>query len=502
MKKYYRVGFKGLDPKEKNQKEMKLNKDKKRIIVGKKETDLMEISEKDEDNFNEEVKNDFFKGGKEQDEIETTYKKSTKKKMINDYKEFVSNTERADSEAALNRGSRRQTSSDKFFGAPPKKRSASNKPNKPRVDPFIFMEKDQQKIGRKEATFFSGKLDKPTIGSKQKDLTNIFQKNYDNIYNPKFKGPKVVSENLGFYIRDTIDFENDAGDENKHPPYYGGRFKKMKKKRNEDEDSIETENAGLRVGFVNKNRQIDLDDNDEEMPKLAKNLTFEQKMEEFHQNSVYFTTFLKLNIASRHILVTTFDRMSIVYSRYQRAGNFTAQLSLFAFFLSIFFTNDEKEVAFETGDLYQVLYLLLYCFASEVFACLVVHLPAYCFWVNDKKFRKLYNTVREDGGITVLKDIEDIVFKGRLFWNILGVVIQIIFIVMGFYFSFGFCATYYYQRYTYILALICTIAFDFTFGELGWEVIIGFLYYFRDVGRIIVFFGTLFNTMRNIKHLV
>ena len=132
----------------------------------------------------------------------------------------------------------------------------------------------------------------------------------------------------------------------------------------------------------------------------------------------------------------------------------------------------------------------------------MLHLPAYCFWINSKKFRKLYNTIREDGGITALKENEEISHKGRLFWKILGVIIQIIYILGGFYFAFGFCATYYYQRTTFILALICTMLLDFFIAEFAWEIFIALLYYFRDVGRVIVFFGTLFNKLRNIKHLV
>ena len=224
-------------------------------------------------------------------------------------------------------------------------------------------------------------------------------------------------------------------------------------------------------------------------------------MEEFHSYSVPFTNFLIKNLKSRHILITTFDKKSIVYERYQRAGNFAAQLSMFAFFLSIFFTADAKQTAYVTGNKDEILNFVLYCFLSDVAGCFVVHLPAYCFWVNDKKFRRLYSTIREDGGINVLKQTEEIILKGRFFWKLLGVIIQVIYIIMGFYFAFGFCATYYYQRTTFILALICTLAWDFFVAEIAWEILIGFLYYFRDIGRVIVFFGTLFNKLRDIKHL-
>ena len=234
---------------------------------------------------------------------------------------------------------------------------------------------------------------------------------------------------------------------------------------------------------------------------MAKDLTFEKRMEEFHDAETYFTSFLWKNLKSRHILITTFDKKSIIYERYQRAGNFAAQIAMFAFFMSIFFTADAKQTAYVTGNKDEILNFVLYCFLSDVAGCIVVHLPAYCFWINDRKFRHLYHTIREDGGLAVMKETEDIIYKGRTFWKILGIIIQVIYLIMGFYFAFGFCSTYYYQRTTFILALICTLVMDFFVTEFAWEILIAFLYYFRDVGRVIVFFGTLFNKLRDIKHL-
>ena len=432
------------------------------------------------------------------DEKETNVLGKTKKKFkenMNSYKNFISNSENLDSESNL-KSSRRETATKKFFGSNPPKKGDSG----PIMSSLIFSEKDQQKKGRSDAAFFGNKLEENKSKNKRKEK-NLFQKDYDNIYKPNFKGPKVVSENLGFYNNaDTIDFEQDMDSENKNPPYFGKRFRK--KKLRDDEDRGKGENAGLRVGFMYKNRQINLDDDAEELPNLEPNLTFEQRMEEFHSTSVSFTNFLIKNLKSRYILVTTFDRMSIIYERYQRAGNFSAQLSMFAFFMSILFTADANQVSYVTGDKNQILNFVLYCLISDIAGCIVVHLPAYCFWVNDKKFRKLYHTIREDGGINVLKENDEIINKGRLFWKILGVIIQIIYILGGFYFAFGFCATYYYQRTTFILALICTILLDFFIAEFAWEIFIALIYYFRDVGRVIVFFGTVFNKLRDIKHLV
>ena len=493
MKKFYQVGFKGLDSKENKKKEMQINADKKRIVIGKKDV-LDDISEIEEEDFDGPFKKNFYRNDEDEDEKETKiYKKSRQKKYndnLNKYKDFVSSTgDHLESDSNL-KTSKRGTKTTKFFGSNPPKKDG------PKISSMVFTEKDNQKKAQMNSAFYGNKLDENQITKKKEK--NLFQKDYDNLYKANFKGPKVVSENLGFYNRDTIDFEQDMDSENKNPPYFGSRFKKVKKG---DEDRGKGENAGLRVGFYYKGKQIDLDDNEEELPELAKELTFEKRMEEFHSYSVPFTNFLMKNLKSRHILITTFDKKSIVYERYQRAGNFAAQLSMFAFFMSIFFTADAKQTAYVTGNKDEILNFVLYCFLSDVAGCFVVHLPAYCFWVNDKKFRRLYTTIREDGGINVLKQTEEIILKGRFFWKLLGVIIQVIYIIMGFYFAFGFCATYYYQRTTFILALICTLVWDFFVAEVAWEILIAFLYYFRDIGRVIVFFGTLFNKLRDIKHL-
>ena len=500
MKNFYNVGFKGLDSAENTQKEMQLSKDKKHILIKKKER-LGKIMEIDEDDALEvdTGKNDFFKEDEEDEkEVETTLQRGRNKKTkfrndMDKYKDFVSSTNEPLDAESQRRSSKRETATKKFFGSnPPKK-------EKPTINSLIFTEKDQQKIGKSDSKFFGTDNLQTTIKNRR-NKKNLFQNDYDDLYKPTFKGPKVVSENLGFYSKDTLDFEQDNDTGNKNPPYFGRRFRKTKSKK-EDEKG-QGQNAGLRVGFYFKNKQIDLIDDDELMPPLKENLTFEQKMEEFHEYAVPFKGFLLKNIKSRYILMTTFDRMSIVYKRYMRAGNFVAQLSMFALCLSIFFTADEKQTLFVSRQKSQISSFILYCFVSDIFGCITAHLPAYCFWVNDKKFRKLYTTVRVDGGINVLKQTQDIIEKGRLFWNILGIIIQVIYIVVGFYFAFGFCATYYYQRSTYTLALICTCGFDFLVAEFLWEIIIGLLFYIRDWGRVIVFFGTLFNTLRNIKHLV
>ena len=507
MKKFYQVGFTGLNQEEISKKELQISKDKKNIVVTNAHI-LDKISEKqDEDEKPFELdlpEKDFFNDENEsnKEEKSTTFKKhknSRSKRIvekINQYKEYSTTMDHRDTDSQL-KSSKREAATKKFFNSNPPKKTNDTLSNK-----LVFSSKDQQKLAKNNSAFFNNdkiKLDNINISKKENKKTNIFQKEYEHTgYKPNFKKPKIINENLAFYNIDTKDFEQEKDNDNINPPYFGKRKREIK----EDQKTQESKNAEMRIGFYYKNRQIDFANDEEEMPELSNNLTFEQKMEEFHGYSISFKQFLIKNILSRHIILTTFDRMSIIYDRYMRAGNFFAQLSMFAFFLSLFFVNDENQEAYNTKNKKQLGNLILYCLFSDILGCILAHLPAYCFWVNEKKFRLLYNTVRTDGGIYILKQMEDIIQKGRFFWNILGLIIQVIYIGIGFYFSFGFCATYSYQKSTFFLGLIITCLFDFFILEFVWEIIIGLLFYIRDYGRIIVFFGTFFNMLRNIKHLI
>ena len=473
-----------------------LSRDKKRLLM-QKHDNLSKIVETKEDDDLEVYKgrNKFFNKEQNGEMCKTNDRniKNNKKpeNKISEYKDYL-NSEQVELESQI-KSEKRETTTNKFFNANPPKKDNNNA-----TSSFNFNEKDQQKTAKSNAPFFSDdNIEIININKTKKK--NIFQQEYDSSYKPAFKGPKVINENLGFYNNDITDFEQRNNEENKNPPYFGSRFGKTLPII---EEKVKNENAEMRVGFYFKNRQIDFIEDDEKLPELAEILTFEQKMEEFHSYSISFKKFLVKNIFSRHVLLTTFDRMNIVYDRYMRAGNFAAQLSMFAFFLTLFFTNDEKQTAYVTKEKNQMLNFALYCFISDILGCISVHLPAYCFWVNDKKFRQLYNTILLDDGINVLKLTEEIIKEGRLFWNILGFIIQIFFIIIGFYFSFGFCAVYSYQSSTFCFALICTCGFDILVCEFLWEIFIGILFYIRDTGRIVVFLGTILNTLRNIKHLV
>ena len=334
MKNFYQAGFKGLDKNEMNKKEIQLSDDNKNVIVINKKQNLdkiMEINEdEDEEEDDIEIKAvNFFDKKNDIDNIEqeTNIRKLGNKKKIaknlSKYKDYLSSNDDIDSTSKL-RDSKRETTKTKFFN--------SNPPRKERIninsDKYIFNEKDQKKIGKSNSIFF-------TTGSEgltpnQKKAKNIFQNDVENIYKPKFRGPKIIGENSDFYNYETEFFEQNKDTEYKNQLYFGSLPPKEKIQKDQD---LDNEKPKMKIGFYYKNSQIDFKSNEEKLPKLAENLTFEQKMEEFHNISISLKGFIIRNITSRYILLTTFAKMNIFYKRYMRAGKFSYSIIYVCFFL-------------------------------------------------------------------------------------------------------------------------------------------------------------------------
>ena len=210
--------------------------------------------------------------------------------------------------------------------------------------------------------------------------------------------------------------------------------------------------------------------------------------------------FFKINLKNRYILKVTFGSFSIIYNRYQRIGTIVAQYALYTFFLSIFFTADAKQEILNKKIPTEIGLFVLYCVLSEIGACILVHIPAFMFYVDIPKLRPIYKEILDDGGLTIEKDFDKVV-NHRFFWNVLGVSIQVIYFIISFYFSFGFVATYYYQRKTFALAILITALSDILIFEVLWEFILAFLYVIKKKGRCLIYIAEFCNRMRFMKTL-
>ena len=286
----------------------------------------------------------------------------------------------------------------------------------------------------------------------------------------------------------------------------------MYDKKNENEKIINTEEASLNDEKINEKRlsiiaekpEIDYlntpKDFLEDLPELESNLTYQRQLYEYDKLNLKPIDFYCKNLSNRYIIFTLFARFSICYTRYKRVGNFVAQISLYGFFLVIFFTADKNQQIVNDKNKVESFLFILYVFLSEIASCLLVHLPAYMFYISERDFRKLYKLVKYDRGLLIMKEY-DLLVNHRFWWNFFGVFIQWIYIIIGFHFSFTFCPVYYYQKKTFFIAYLVTIGSDILIFEFVYEAFIMLLYKFRKIGGIIVKIGEFTNRIRQMKHL-
>ena len=252
---------------------------------------------------------------------------------------------------------------------------------------------------------------------------------------------------------------------------------------------------------INKKDQITKQDFLDELPTLEPILNYQQKLYEYDNLNLTPSELFCKNISNRYIIFILFARFSLCYTKYKRIGNFVSQISLYGFFLVIFFTADKKEEILNDKNKKETSLFVLYVLLSEIFSCILVHLPAFMFYIPEENFRKLYQLVKNDRGLQIMRQY-DLLVNHRFWWNFLGVLIQWIYIIVGFHFSFTFCPVYYYQKKTFLLAYFVTIISDILFFEFLWECIIMIMFHLRKIGGVIVRLGEFFNRARNIKHLV
>ena len=254
--------------------------------------------------------------------------------------------------------------------------------------------------------------------------------------------------------------------------------------------------------ILNINKKNDLTKQEllDELPTLEPTLNYQQQLYEYDKLNLTPSDFFCKNLSNRYIIFTLFSHFSFCYTKYKRIGNFVSQISLYGFFLVIFFTADKKQQILNDKNKVEISLFVLYVILSEIFSCILVHLPAFMFHIPEKHFRKLYHLVKYDRGLQIMRQY-DLLVNHRFWWNFLGVLIQWIYIIVGFHFSFTFCPVYYYQKKTFLLAYLVTIVSDILIFEFLWESIIMIMFCLRKIGGFIVRLGEFFNRIRYIKTL-
>ena len=118
-----------------------------------------------------------------------------------------------------------------------------------------------------------------------------------------------------------------------------------------------------------------------------------------------------------------------------------------------------------------------------------------------KKKWKLYISAKGKKGITILKEYQNLQNK-FLLRNIIAIILQFCCFVISFYCSFGFCATYKYQSFTFLICFAFGLAIDCFILEFIYEIFIGFLFSIRKRGRFIITCAERLNSLRFIKLLI
>jgi hypothetical protein len=122
------------------------------------------------------------------------------------------------------------------------------------------------------------------------------------------------------------------------------------------------------------------------------------------------------------------------------------------------------------------------------------------FNINILYLRQLYSFLREGNFLVGIK-IYDTILKWKFYYNLGGILIDLFYIIISIYFSFGFCATYLYQNKTFIIGIIITIINDLIIYEIIYEMFLALLYKYRKNGSFIIKIGEFLNRLRTIKSL-
>jgi hypothetical protein len=102
------------------------------------------------------------------------------------------------------------------------------------------------------------------------------------------------------------------------------------------------------------------------------------------------------------------------------------------------------------------------------------------FRTKQKVKDNLYKTMTEDEvQLKLLKQWEDMK-KLNVKKTIIGVIVNLLFSLFAFYFSFSFCAVYIPWQNVLLFGWIATVMLDATLYELGIELVVFIFYYFRS----------------------
>ena len=393
----------------------------------------------------------------------------------------------------------------------------------------IFNENEDKNINKKKSNFFKEEfIDDYSNSSRPLRIKNIEnndffkQDNDDNNNNSnnkekvshffnsnpplKISGPKknnIFSRNkneLNEFIKYNSEKENLFSTKSRNKKLYldsqdvKNEFKKYDMKKEKDI------NAKFEIKYGNNEENNNKNIIKKSLPKLDNELTNNKLLFEYNNLEITPYNFFIKNMKKRYIIFNLFSNHSLFYHRSKRILNFIAQLSLYTFFLSILFTLNKNLVIIPIKNIGYIFLLIIYSFISIFLSCLFIYFSSLLFNINILYLRQLYSFLREGNFLVGIK-IYDTILKWKFYYNLGGILIDLFYIIISIYFSFGFCATYLYQNKTFIIGIIITIINDLIIYEIIYEMFLALLYKYRKNGSFIIKIGEFLNRLRTIKSL-
>ena len=234
------------------------------------------------------------------------------------------------------------------------------------------------------------------------------------------------------------------------------------------------------------------------LPKITPHLTVDKRRLEFYHLKLTMKELFLINIKTRHYYYTSLFTSSMFHKKFIQVSNVLTFIALNSIFLSVFLTTYKQaninDVPNGGG------YVILSSLFSLLISCIVMNGVNCIQYITIDKKREMYCYLQSGKELMLLREFNRM--KEVHKWNeFVYVVVQVVIWCVGFYFSFGFCATYVKQDSSFIVGMAVIIGVDCFVLEFVYEGVIAVLYRFRKWKRGVLVVGEVMNLWRNVKVL-
>ena len=199
--------------------------------------------------------------------------------------------------------------------------------------------------------------------------------------------------------------------------------------------------------------------------------------------------FVKWNISSRHTLFGPLLNRSLFNPRWKKFTLLLTQILINMMLIAIFLTIKENIRGKNFGK------CLFLSILISIISNLFIYLIAFFFITSVYQRRRLYQLVMKGGQLIIIKAYNKLRSENKCS-SIIGFIICIIIWIICSYITFTFVAVWKIQKNAWIVTFILSLFIDLLFGELGVEIFIGILFYFRKKANWIRDYGEWLHRLR------